>query len=105
MVGRSSVSAHADVPVAGSGALAGCRLARRFRRGGRVIQGNHVLLVRGCRTQAARADGEGTVLPEDVVIQLWIRGLPAGPVSSGSTRRKMACRAGNGRGEISGAER
>src|ERR1700686_311102 len=92
MVSGCSVSAHADVPVAdASGATTCDRLARCWRtsrRPGRgeccVKQRDHVLLVQRPGAERTPSDVEGTVLPEHVVIQLWVRDLGAIRMAAGA---------------------
>src|ERR1700722_16075933 len=112
MVSGGSVSAHADVPIA-SRVCASVRirepartwgtLASRLRCGERVIQVDHVLLVQSPPTQGSHSDVEGAVLPEHVVIQLWIRGLPASAIYQAACTtpsRSMAAGAGDAPREV-----
>src|SRR5207302_11369976 len=87
MVGRASVTAHADIPVLGTadasaGASGDGRAASRRRRavrrrlirnrsvGESVIQRHHILL--DLRAEGANANVVPAIVPEDVVLQLRI---------------------------------
>ena len=94
MVTRSSVSAHADVPIAdaaGAGTRARLTPSRSLAEG--IEQRHHVLLV--LRAQSSDADVERAVLPEHIVLQSRVRNLGARPVGGARARLVMAIRAGD----------
>src|SRR6266403_5894913 len=98
MVRGAGVASYADVPVAArpggerrlrntrTGAAGDDHAAAVSRHGrhNRLIQRwkqrYHVLLVQRSRAEATHADVERAVLPDDVVVQHWVRGTPAASV-------------------------
>src|SRR6266567_1517463 len=117
MVRGTRVAANSDIPVTDrtdararaatdKGAVAvrgggvGSRLTRRSGGSERIVQSHHVLLVEGSSTQRSHSDVERAVLPEHVVFEFGIRRFPAGTVVGVGSRRKVAIRAADGRGEI-----
>src|SRR5438045_1734249 len=110
MVRGPRVTPYADVPVAArpgaerrlrdtrTGAAGDDHATAVSRRAGggwlgkRGTQRHHVLLVQRSRAEATHADIERAVLPDDVVVQHWVRGAPAAAVGRRSRGRKVSGR-------------